>query len=190
VTSAGQVAGLRIITGSNAFFTSAFEMVLTQFVINLRYSLMGISLSQKTDDSFDIKRRMLCSYSITDEIFALASTRSGLISVPFFLGLSILPIVGWTLGTATGALVSSNIPIELSAVFGIAIYGMFLSIFVPPAKKDKGTLLCVLTAGLISCLIYYCPILKFISSGFSIIVSSVIASIITSLIYPHSETNV
>ena len=187
VTSAGQVAGVRILTEKTVFLSSAFEMVLTQLVINLRYSLMGISLSQKTDSTFSTAKRMLCSYTITDEIYAVASTRQGLINVPYFLGLSLLPVVGWTAGTAVGALVGSSIDPQLSAIFGIAIYGMFLSIFIPPAKKSHGIQLSVLIGALISCLIYYIPVLDFISSGFSVIISSVLAASIASVVIPHKE---
>ena len=187
VTSAGQVAGVRVMTEQSVILSSALEMILTQLVINLRYSLMGISLSQKTDDSFNTRNRMLCSYTITDEIFAVASTQSGLINVPYFLGLSLLPVIGWTAGTAIGALVGSSIDPQLSAIFGIAIYGMFLSIFIPPAKKNKGILLSVLLGAVVSCLIYYLPVFSIISSGFSIIISSVTAASAAAVLIPHKE---
>ena len=187
LTSAGQVAGVRVITESSVFIASALEMILTQFIINLRYSLMGISLSQKTDESFDTKNRIICSFSITDEIFAVAATHPGFVSVPYFSGLSLLPIIGWSIGTATGALLGSNINPQLSAIFGIAIYGMFLSIFIPPAKKDFGVLISVIIGALISCIIYYTPTLDFISSGFSVIISSVIAASAAALIKPRKE---
>ena len=187
VTSAGQVAGLRILTESSVFTASALEMILTQFVINLRYSLMGVSLSQKTDPNFDIKHRMICSFSITDEIYAVASTRPGLISVPYFLGLSTLPILGWATGTAIGAFLGTAVPVKIASIFGIAIYGMFLSIFVPPSKKDKGVLFCILISCLISCTIFYLPQLRFISSGFAIIISAIVSSAVISLFFPRNE---
>ena len=187
VTSAGQVAGVRVLSESTVFLSSALEMFLTQFVINLRYSLMGISLSQKTDSSFDTRNRMLCSFSITDEIYAVASTRRDPINVSYFIGLSTLPVIGWTVGTAIGALVGSSINPQLSAIFGLAIYGMFLSIFIPPAKKSRGILVSVLLGALISCIIYYVPSLSFISSGFSVIISSLVAASVAAILIPHKE---
>lgn len=187
VTSAGQVAGVRVLSESVVFLSSALEMFLTQFVINLRYSLMGISLSQNTDSSFDTKNRMICSYSITDEIYAVASTRKSPINVSYFLGLSFLPVIGWTLGTALGAFVGSSIDPQVSAIFGLAIYGMFLSIFIPPAKKSKGILLSVILGAIISCLIYYVPSLSFISSGFSVIISSLVGASVAAILLPHKE---
>ncbi|MBR0343498.1 MAG: AzlC family ABC transporter permease [Oscillospiraceae bacterium] len=187
VTSAGQVAGVRVLSESVVFLSSALEMFLTQFVINLRYSLMGISLSQKTDSSFDTKNRMICAYSITDEIYAVASTRKSPINVSYFLGLSFLPVIGWTVGTAIGAFVGSSIDPQVSAIFGLAIYGMFLSIFIPPAKKSKGILVSVFLGAIISCLIYYIPSLSFISSGFSVIISSLVGASVAALLLPHKE---
>ena len=187
LTSAGQVAGLEIIEEASSVAAAAFEMFLTQFVINLRYSLMGISLTQKADGSFTTRNRLVCSFSITDEIFAVASTHPGLLSVPYFIGLSILPILGWSAGTLAGATVGASLPPETSSVLGIAIYGMFLSIIVSPAKKDRGILFCVFCAAAISCLIYYLPSLDFITSGFSVIISSVLSAVVSSFFFPREE---
>ena len=187
LTSAGQVAGVRVISESTVFLSSALEMLLTQFIINLRYSLMGISLSQNTDETFNIKNRMICSYSITDEIYAVASTQPDLICVSYFIGLSLLPIIGWTAGTAIGAILGSSINPQLSAIFGIAIYGMFLSIFIPPSKKNIGIRISVIAGAFISCIIYFTPSLHFISSGFSVIISSMIAASVAAFIKPIKE---
>ena len=187
LTSAGQVAGLEIIEEASSFAAAAVEMFLAQFVINLRYSLMGISLTQKADESFTFRNRLVCSFSITDEIFAVASTHPGPLSVPYFIGLSILPILGWSTGTLVGATVGASLPPETSSVLGIAIYGMFLSIIVSPAKKDRGILFCVFCAAAISCVIYYIPSLDFITSGFSVIISSVLAAVVSSAFFPRKE---
>jgi predicted branched-subunit amino acid permease len=187
LTSAGQVAGLRILSENTAFAISAAEMLLTQFIINLRYSLMGISLSQKTDDSFTPGKRALCAFSITDEIFALASSSTEPFSVYYFLVLSFLPILGWSGGTFLGATAGSVLPAEISSIFGIAIYGMFLAIFVSPSKRDKSICFCVTVSAALSCAIWYIPIFRFISPGFSIIISSVIAAVLTALFFPHEE---
>lgn len=187
LTSAGQVAGLRILSENAVFAVSAAEMLITQFIINLRYSLMGISLSQKTDDSFTPLNRAVCAFSITDEIFAVASSSSGTFSVPYFLGLSFLPIIGWSGGTFLGAAAGSLLSPEVSSIFGIAIYGMFLAIFIPPARKEKSILFCVSVSAVLSCAIWYIPAFSFISPGFSIIISSLIASVLTAFFFPHEE---
>ena len=187
VTSAGQVAGLEIIKGASTLAVSAVEMFLTQLVINLRYSLMGITLSQNLDDSFTSGRRMLTSFMITDEIFAVGASKEKCIGVKYMLGLSTLPFAGWVGGTAIGALAASWMPEEISYIFGMAVYGMFLAIFVQPSLKEKGVLLCVGLAAALSCIVYYLPCLSFISSGFSIIICSVIASTAAALLMPVDD---
>ena len=67
LTSAGQAAGIAIIAAGGSYI----EMALTQLIINLRYGLMSISLSQKLDSTFNTPRRLLVAYGITDEIFAV-----------------------------------------------------------------------------------------------------------------------
>ena len=86
LTSAGQVAGVAVIAAGGSYL----EMALTQLVINIRYALMGISLSQKLDSSFRTPQRLLTAYGITDEIFAVASAQPGLISAAYLAGLIVI----------------------------------------------------------------------------------------------------
>ena len=187
VTSAGQVAGIEILTAGTSLGAAVVEMLLTEFVINLRYSLMSISLTQKLDSTFNTGNRLLVSFYITDEIFAVSSVKKDRIGVKYMLGLGLLPLACWSLGTVSGALLASWLPPEISAVFGIAIYGMFMSIVIPPAKKDRGILVCVLIALALSCMIFYIPAFDFITSGFSIIICAVVSSVICALIFPVKE---
>ena len=68
ITSAGQFAGLQIIVAGGTIL----EMILTQFIVNLRYALMSLSLSQKLDKNVSIKQRLIMAFANTDEIFAAA----------------------------------------------------------------------------------------------------------------------
>lgn len=190
LTSAGQVAGIEILRDfgpASVFAVSALEMLVTQLVINLRYSLMGISLSQKLDGSFTTGKRMLTSFFITDEIYAMAASRRGDISVPYLFGLGTLPVAGWTLGTAVGALTASVLPRDLSNVFGIAIYGMFLSIVIPDCRRQKGVLLCSLLSAALSCLLVYVPAFSGISSGFRVILCAVLSCAVIAAVLPAPE---
>jgi predicted branched-subunit amino acid permease len=125
------MAGIAIIASGG----SIMEMAAAQFVINLRYALMSLSLTQKVDDSFTLLQRMILSFLITDEIFAVSSTKEKWIGTRYFYGLGLLPILGWVLGTALGAFAGMVLPQDLTAALGIMIYGMFLAILIPPAKK-------------------------------------------------------
>ena len=96
LTSAGQFAAIGIIAGGGSYI----EMAMTQFVINLRYALMSLSLSQKLDRSFSRLHSLILGHAVTDEIFAVAMSRSGRLRPIYFLGLAALPYIGWSGGTA------------------------------------------------------------------------------------------
>lgn len=179
-TSAGQLAGLGVIAASGPLI----EIALTQLVINIRYSLMAISLSQRVDGSFSTFWRMLLSFSITDEIFAVASLKKEKIGVRYFGGLCTLPYLGWALGTLLGAVAGNLLPSIISGALGIMLYGMFLAIIVPPARKEKGVLLAVLVAVCFSVIFRYLPLFSFLSGGFALIISAAIGAVAAALFCP------
>ena len=181
LTSAGQVAGVEIIAAAGTLL----EMVLTQLVINIRYSLMGISLSQKLDSSFKTPQRMLVSFGITDEIFAVASSQKGKISTKYMYGLILVSFIGWTMGTLLGAAAGNVLPKALTDAMGIVLYGMFIAIIIPPARTDRGVLCVVCLAAALSLVCKFA--LPMISGGFAIIICAVIAACVGALIFPVGE---
>lgn len=178
VTSAGQLAAVPIITLGGGFL----ELALTQFIINLRYSLMSISLSQKFDGSIRLLDRFVLAFVNTDEVFAVASSKEHKVSRPYMYGLIITPYLGWSIGTLAGALAGDVFPPMLTSALGVAIYGMFIAIVLPASKKDKFTALCVLLAIGLSCLFYFTPGLDKIPAGFTIIICAVVASTVFALL--------
>lgn len=180
LTSAGQLAGLTIVATMGSFI----EIIATQLVINSRYFLMSTMLSQKTDDSFTFKHRLLTSTFITDEIFAIAVSKPNNISKNYFYGLALLPYIGWALGTLLGATAGNLLPQRVVLALGIALYAMFIAIIVPPSTKNFGVLFAVLLSASISCLFYYLPILKKVSSGFAIIISAVLSASVIAYFFP------
>ena len=181
LTSAGQAAGVEIIAAAGTLM----EMVLTQLVINIRYALMGFSLSQKLDNSFTTPRRLLISFGITDEVYAVAVSQPGTISAPYMLGLIALPVVGWTSGTLLGAVAGQLLPDAISSAMGIVLYGMFLAIILPPARKDRRVLVVVVLAALCSILCRY--VLTFLSGGFAVILSALVAAVVGAILFPVEE---
>lgn len=183
LTSAGQLAGIEVIAAAGTII----EIILTQLVINSRYFLMSLTLSQKTDDSFNFFNRLFCSTFITDEIFAVSASKPRTISAKYFRGLALLPYVGWTTGTLLGALLGNFMPLFIASALGIALYAMFIAIIVPPATKSKGVLIAVILSAIISCVFYYVPILSRISTGMAVIISAVITALVVALIFPVKE---
>lgn len=182
LTSAGQAAGLQVILAGG----SLLEIALTQLVINLRYALMGFSLSQKLDRSFTTPRRLLVSYGITDEIYAVAISQPGLLTARYMYGLILMPMIGWTLGTALGAAAGELLPAAVIDAMGIVLYGMFLAIILPPARSDRHVLLVVVLAAGLSCAFYY--LLPAVGNGFAVIVCALAASLLGALLFPVADS--
>ena len=182
VTSAGQLSGITIMVNPGQYI----EMLISQLTINIRYSFMAVSLSQKADSKFKGIFRWLLGFFITDEIFAVAVNEEN-VTRSFFSGLAVIPYLGWTLGTLAGALLGNILPDSVMSALCIAIYGMFVAIIAPKATKEKPLLAVVAVALALSCMFYYLPLLKDISSGISISVCAVAAAIVGALIFPKKE---
>ena len=183
LTSAGQFAGLTLIVAA----ASLWEIVLTQLVINSRYGLMSLALSQRLDKNVTILGRMAMAFVNTDEIFALAMTEKEPISTNFMLGLGSLPVLGWTLGTLSGALAGSVLPQNIRTALGVMLYGMFIAIVVPPAKQDKPVLITAVLAMVLSCLFAWAPVLNTVSPGVAIVVCTVAAAAFCAWKFPIAE---
>ena len=180
VTSAGQLAAVPII----AMGGSLAELALAQLVINLRYALMSVSLSQKLDRNVSLLDRFLIAFVNTDEVFAVAAGKEGTVGRRFLYGLILTPYLGWSLGTLLGAGAGQILPAAVTSALGIAIYGMFVAIVVPPVKKSRATALCVLTAIALSCAFAYIPVLRMVPGGFAVIICAVTASALFAAIAP------
>ena len=183
LTSAGQFAGLTVIVAA----ATLWEMILTQLIINSRYALMSLALSQRMGQRIGILPRLVIAFFNTDEIFALAMARVEPLTVPFMLGLGTLPILGWTLGTLCGALAGSVLPASIQAALGVMLYGMFIAIVVPPAKADKKILAAVILALGRSTAFTIVPLLQQVSAGISIVICTVAAAALCAWWFPIAE---
>ena len=180
VTSAGQLAGLQLMVSS----AGLIEMMLTQLTINLRYALMSLSLSQKLDKTMTLPHRLLLSFCNTDEVFVVASQQPGKVGRAYLYGLTNGPFLGWVLGTGLGALAGGLLPESVTAALGIAIYGMFVAIILPPFRRSRDVRIVIIISVALSCLISLLPLLSFISTGFRIIICAVIASALGAWLMP------
>lgn len=178
LTSAGQAMGVAVIAAGGTLV----EMAVTQLVINLRYALMAISLSQKLDSSFTTPHRLLAAYGITDEIFAVCAARDRKIKPAYMYGMISVAAAGWVGGTLAGAVANMLLPASLTAAMGIMLYGMFIAIIVPPAKNSRKVLTVVAIAAAFSSVFKY--LLPAVSFGFAIIISSVAAAVIGAIFFP------
>lgn len=181
LTSAGQMAGLPLMLGG----ASLTEMALTQLTINLRYGLMSLSLGRKLDRSMGTLQRLIFSFANTDEIFAVASSQPGQVGKHYLYGLMLTPFLGWTLGTLLGGVAGTLLPPFVRSALGIAIYGMFLAIILPPSREKQPVRFVVLVSVGLSLCFRYLPGLNQVSSGFVIIICAVAAAAAGAALYPE-----
>ncbi len=184
LTSAGQFAGMNLIAASGAFV----EIGLTTLIINIRYFLMSISVSQKVEQKMTMKERLAISFGITDEIFAVSMQRDHELTSVYMAGLILTPVLGWTGGTLVGAVATSLMPAMLSNALGIALYGMFIAIIVPPAREQKNVLFAVVFAIAASVGCRYLPIIKDLSSGWTIILITLVVCVVAAWLFPVEES--
>lgn len=179
-TSAGQLAAVPIMAGGGGLV----ELAVSQLIINLRYSLMSVSLSQKFSPAVKFLDRLLIAFVNTDEVFAVASGQKEELGPRYFYGLILTPYLGWSLGTLVGAVAGDVLPAAAVSALGIAIYGMFLAIIIPAAKKSRPTALCMLVAVSIGIAFRFVPVLSSVSDGFVIIICAVTASALLAWLVP------
>lgn len=183
LTSAGQFAGLSIILAGGAYV----ELAVTTFIINIRYMLMSLALSQRLDPQMSTLERCAVAFGNTDEIFAVAIRQPGTLKTSYLAGLIASPYIGWSLGTILGATSTSLLPASVQSALGITIYAMFIAIIIPPARKARPILITVLLATVLSCVFRYTPGLNRLSAGWVIILVAVLAAGFCALRFPVSD---
>ena len=180
LTSAGQFAGL----GINVASSSYLEMAFTQLVINLRYCLMSCALSQKLDLKAPFFHRFFIAYGNTDEIFGICSCREGKLDPFYCYGAISVASPGWAFGTFLGVLSGSILPARILSALGVALYGMFIAVIIPPAKTDKIIRGIVLASMAVSFVFTIIPVLNQISSGFRIILLTLLIAGTAAFLFP------
>ncbi|KJJ73695.1 AzlC family ABC transporter permease [Clostridium sp. FS41] len=183
LTSAGQFAALGIIQAGAPFV----EMAVAQLIINLRYCLMSCSLSQKLESGIPSFHRFLMAYGVTDEIFGVSVCRPGMLSPFYNYGLICVAVPGWTLGTLLGAISGDLLPARLLSALNVALYGMFLAVVIPPAKGNRILNGVILASMALSFLFTRIPALDHISSGFKIIILTIMIAGAAAILFPVKE---
>ncbi len=183
LASAGEFAAMQLI-GAGA---GALEMIITTIIVNLRYCLMGAALSQRLDEHIPLRHRMLVSYCITDEIFGVSIGREGPLEPFFVYGCALISAFGWTLGTVLGVLMGNILPPWLVNALGVALYGMFLAIIIPTARKNHFIAALVALSMVCSLVFDLLPVLSSISDGFKVIILTLLLSGGAAWIHPIHE---
>jgi 4-azaleucine resistance transporter AzlC len=163
------------------------ELVTMEMVANSRYLLMSAALSQKLEPSTSTFKRLLLGFTVTDEIFGVSMMQEGYLSPYFTYSTFAVATTGWTAGTLFGAIMGSVLPASVVTALGVGLYGMFISVFVPEAKKNKVVACLVLISFALSALFEYAPYIRDLSSGIRIIILTVLISLGAAIICPIKE---
>lgn len=183
LASAGEFAAISMIASGAGFM----EMIVTTIVINMRYLLMSSALSQKVQQDRPFVHRVFMSYAVTDEIFGISMAVEGKLNPFYQYGAACVAAPGWVLGTFLGAVVGMILPAQVMSAMSVAIYGMFLAVVIPPARKDKVIAGVVVISMAVSLVFQSVPGLKNISSGFQIILLTVLISAAAAALFPVKE---
>lgn len=183
LSSTGQFAGINLMIRNASYI----ELAATILLINLRYFLMSMSLSQKLDPNLSVGKRLILAHGVTDEIFAVGISQKH-VTFPFYLSLMVLPIVGWTSGTLIGALMGSILPASISSALGISLYTMFIAIVLPVAKRSRPVAAVCSVAAVISLAFSYIPVLSQVAYGWKIIICTVVAAVLGATYAPIPDS--
>ena len=182
-TGTGQFAGTNLIAAGAGFL----ELATTMLIINIRYTLMSISLSQKMGKGFPLWQRAAIAFGLTDENYAVAIRQPNKLSFPYLMGLMSCSFAGWIAGTSLGALLGDVLPDMVMNALGIALFAMFVAIIIPDSREDHRVLLLVVLSTAASCLFYFTPVLNRLSEGWVIIICSIVCTAVVALLFPRKE---
>ena len=181
--SAGEYAGFALIAAG----ATVMEIILMEAIANARYLLMSTALSQRLEPGTGIGKRLLLGFTVTDEIFGVSIGLDGFVSPYFTYGAFVVATLGWTSGTFFGALLGEILPASIVLALGVGLFGMFISIIIPEAKKNKIVAGLVLISFAVSFAFAKLPYLSEISEGIRVIIITVIISVGAALLFPIKD---
>ena len=180
MASAGQYIGFTLIAAGASYL----EVMVMEAIANTRYLLMSCALSQKLKPELPLRHRLLMGLWITDEIFGLSVSVEGWLNPYYIYGMAAVATPGWALGTLTGVVLGNVLPVRVVSALSVGLFGMFMSIFVPPARKDRVIAALVVISFAASYAFNALAWFDSISSGMKIIILTVVISLGAALLFP------
>ena len=182
--SAGGYAGITVIAENGTYLTMAV-MIL---VANARYLLMSAALSQRISPETGLIHRFLIAFEITDEVFGVEIASPGFLRPAYAYGVFVLPLIGWGSGAYLGVVMGNLLPASLVSALSVGLYGMFLAIIVPPARKDRVVGVLVVLSMALSWLFGVLPPVSRLSAGTRVILLTVVIAGAAAALFPRRET--
>lgn len=183
--SAGEFIGFTLIAQNAGYL----EVLIMEAVANARYLLMSCALSQKIDPDASIWHRLLVGFNVTDEIFGISISVPNKLNPYYAFGADVVAMPGWALGTLTGGVLGAVLPARIVSALSVALYGMFIAIFIPPAKQNKVVFGTVAAGVLLSWIMTEVSFFSFIPEGIRIILLTVVISLAAAVLFPVKEEN-
>lgn len=181
--SAGEYAGFTLMAANASYF----ELAVVTLIANARYLLMSTALSQRFSPKTGTLHRVLVGFDVTDELFGIAIARPGTVDPFYSYGAFVPALLGWSVGTALGIVMGNVLPARAVSALSVALYGMFLAIIIPPARKSRVVLGCVVVSFLASLVFSVAPFVATLSAGTRTIILTVAISSIAALLFPVSD---
>ena len=166
--------------------TGVIEIIFTTFIVNIRHFLLSASLNEKVEDDSGWKKA-LYSFGLTDETFAVASTKEGTVNTGYLFGIMLISYASWVVNSGIGYLIGASLPTTVQESMGIALYAMFVGLLIPSLKKHRKVLYLAVVAAIINSLFYAS---QMISTGWSIVLSTLVSAVIVELFYSKYEKEV
>lgn len=181
--SAGGYAGFELIRENAGYI----EVALTELIVNARYLLMACALSQKLAPETSLLHRAIVAFDVTDEIFGISVAVKGTLNPYYNYGAMTVAIPGWAFGAFFGVVMGNTLPASIVSALSVGLYGMFLAIIIPPARKNKIIAGLVVASMALSLLFSKLPLLSGISSGMRVIILTVAISLVAAILFPVKE---
>lgn len=181
--SAGQYAGFTVIAAAGSYM----EMAIMELVANARYLLMSCSLSQKLGSETGLLHRLMVGFDVTDEIFGVSVSVPGKLNPFYNYGMMAVAIPGWSLGTLFGVIMGNVLPDNIVSALSVGLYGMFIAIIIPPARKNKVLAGLIIISMAASFFFSRQPLLAQISPGIRTIILTVVIAGIAAVLFPVKE---
>ncbi len=178
----GQFAGIDLISSNSGLMEVAFTIL----VINIRYILMSLSLSQRLVPDMPTWQRMLVSFGNTDEIFGVCIQQKEPLTMRYMAGIILCAYSGWNAGTVLGVLAGTSLPVMVRSALGIALFAMFIAIIIPPARESRAITRVIVLAVIISCILNFVPVVSGIGGGWRIIICGVLSAGLVAYFFPLS----
>lgn len=181
--SAGQYAGITTIAANAAYI----EIIIVTLIANARYLLMSCAMSQRMAPNTPLHHRLLMGYDIADELFGIAIARPGQLNPYYSYGAILVAAPCWATGTALGIIAGNLLPLRVVSAFSVALYGMFLAVIIPPARKSKVIAVLIVISFAASFAASSLPVISNLSSGTRTIILTIMISAAAAVLVPVQQ---